>query len=171
MSAALIALATEIGAPLVRDILAKKIGVSNAKLATDVLGLVAEKAGVIPADLEAKAMTDPDLVKSAIVQVETMTPEIVSLYTAGLEGQFALQQAEMKEPLWTWAWRPVAMWGFGFLWFWNIVIIHVLNAIFKIALPQTDLWMLFQLNSVYMALYMGGHTLKDFVSSKWGAAK
>lgn len=169
MSSALIALAAEIGAPLVRDILAKKIGAGNARLATDVLGLVAEKVGIAPADLEARALSDPDLVKSAIAQVEAMTPEIVSLYTAGLEGQYALQKAEMSEPIWTWAWRPLGMYGFGFLWIWNIVLLHVANAFFKIALPQTDLWLLFQLNSVYMALYMGGHTFKDFVAAKWAA--
>jgi hypothetical protein len=55
------------------------------------------------------------------------------------------------------------MWLLAFLWMWNIVILHVANAIWKIALPPTDFTVLLGLTSVYMALYMGGHTLKDFV--------
>lgn len=95
---------------------------------------------------------------------------MVALYAQGLEMQAALAKAEMERESWIiWAWRPAAMWGFGFLWFWNLVIIHIANAYWRIALPQADLAMLFQLNAVYMGLYMGGHTVKDFVSTRWGA--
>jgi len=171
MVPALISLAAEVGAPLIRDILAKKIGAQNAKLTTDVLGLVARRAGVPTEGLGALAESNPDAVKAAIAKTESMAPEMISLYAAGLEGQFSLLKAEMKQPVWTWAWRPLAMYGFGVLWFWNVIIIHIANAYWKIALPQTDLWMLFQLNSVYMALYMGGHTLKNFAATRWGAGK
>ena len=43
------------------------------------------------------------------------------------------------------------------------MIVHVANAIWRIALPPTDFTVLVGMSSVYMALYMGGHTLKDFV--------
>lgn len=168
MDPALISLAVQVGAPLIRDVLTKKIGAGNAQLATDVLDLVAHHAGVDVADLERKAQTNPDLVKDAILNAEADVPGIVALYTAGLEGQFALLKAEAKGPLWTWAWRPMGMYVIGFLWMWNVVLLHVANAIWKIALPPADFSVLMQISGLYMALYMGGHTFKDFVSTKWG---
>ena len=90
---------------------------------------------------------------------------------AGVEQQKATNQlllAEMKEPLWTWAWRPLGMYGLGMLWFWNLIILHLLNWWWKSSLPQTDLGVLFNISAAYMGLYMGGHTIKDFVAKKWG---
>jgi hypothetical protein len=61
------------------------------------------------------------------------------------------------------------MYMIGLLWLWNVIVLHSLNAIFKISLPQIDLVILLQLSGLYMGLYMGGHTLKDFFKQKWGA--
>ncbi len=170
MYSALISLAVQIGVPLIEKVLARKIGAGSAELATDVIGALAERAGVAPAELNALAEANPPRVIDAMREVEKMTPELIALYAAGVEAQFALARAETSsEHFLSWAWRPAAMWGFGFLWFWNIVILHVANAYWKIALPQTDLGTLFQLNAVYMGLYMGGHTVKDFVATRWGA--
>ncbi len=168
MSATLIALATQIGVPLIEKILTKRLGAGRAQLATDIVRVIADRAGTTPSDLEILAASDPGIVIEALHEVERMAPEMVALHAAEVEGQFALLQREMDKPVWTWAWRPAAMYGFGVLWFWNIVIIHIANAYWKIALPQSDLAMLFQLNALYIALYMGGHTVKDFVSARWG---
>lgn len=164
---ALIALATTVGAPLIRKILERKLGADNAELVTDVIGSIARDVGVAPGRLNEAAREHPGEVGEAIRRAESMAPEMVALYARGLEGQFALAQAETRsEHFLAWAWRPAAMWGFGILWFWNIVIIHVANAYWKIALPETDLGILFSLNAVYMGLYMGGHTVKDFVAKR-----
>ena len=89
-----------------------------------------------------------------------------------MQHQIDLMRSEMAAggPLWTWAWRPAGMWGLGALWFWNLILLHVANAFWKIALPQADLGLLFQLTAVYMGLYMGGHTVKDVVQKWKGAA-
>lgn len=172
MAPALIALAVQIGAPLVRRVLERRIGGENAELATSVLTDIAGRVGVGVEDLDRAAVDQPGEVTEAIAAVEREMPEKIALYAEGLRlQQEVLAREDAREPFWAWGWRPVAMWGFGFLWFWNIVILHVANAYWKIALPQTDLGTLFALNSVYMGLYMGGHTVKDFVASRWGAAK
>jgi hypothetical protein len=169
MLPALIAIAAQVGAPMIEKILAGKIGNANASLATDVIAKIATQAGTTVEGLGSLLDTSPNDVGSAMKQVEAMSPELIALYAAGLEGQFALLQAEQSEPLWIRAWRPLGMYGLGFLWMWNLVILHAANAFWKIALPQTDLSMLFQLSALYMGLYMGGHTVKDFVSAKWGS--
>jgi hypothetical protein len=60
------------------------------------------------------------------------------------------------------------MYLLGFFWTWNIVLLHVANAIWKVALPPVPFDQLLALTGIFMALYMGGHTLKD-VASKWKA--
>jgi hypothetical protein len=172
MYSALISIAAQIGVPLIEKVLTRKIGAGSAELVTDVVRTIADRAGVAPDGLSALAESNLPVVIDAMRAVEPMAPELIALYAAGVEAQFALAQAETSsEHFLTWAWRPAAMWGFGVLWFWNIVILHVANAYWKIALPQTDLGTLFQLNAVYMGLYMGGHTVKDFVATRWGASK
>lgn len=166
MAPALIALAARIGAPLIRDILARKLGRENAELATDVVGMIAKRAGVAPEAVEQLAADDPDRVMTAMVAAEPEVAELVPLYAAELTARQETYRMERDEPLWVRAWRPLGMYGLGFLWLWNLVILHVANAIWKIALPQTDLAVLMQVSALYMSLYMGGHTAKDLMA-KW----
>ncbi len=157
----LLPLAIEKGLPLITKILEGKIGVGKTALIEGVVRQVAKDAGVTPDALPEKVASDPETVAQALQEAEEMAPELIELYTAGLEHQTTVMSMEQAEPAWAWAWRPGMMYLFAFLWLYNIVILHAINAWLKISLPQTDLWLLFQLNALYMALYMGGHTLKD----------
>jgi len=143
---------------------------SPAELRAAVIETIAEHAGTTPDGLENLANSNPDIVRAAIVEAERMSPDLVALYAEGLEYQMAILDAERDGPLWTRAWRPAGMYLVGFLWLWNAVILHSLNAVFKIALPPIDWAVMLQFTALYLGLYMGGHTLKDFFSKKWGAA-
>lgn len=168
MSSALIGLAVSVGAPLVTKILSRKIGAENADLVGSVIDAIAQHAGVTPDAVEGLAESDPDLLRDAIQATEAMSPALISLYAQGLEYQAQALKADQAGPLWMQAWRPMGMYMIGVLWLWNVIVLHSLNAIFKIALPPIDLWVLLQLSALYMGLYMGGHTLKDFFKQKWG---
>lgn len=164
----LLALATEVGAPMVEKILGEKIGRDNAALVREVVSRIALGSGVRPDELEQFAERDPEVVREAIVDVETQSPEIFALYAAGIELQLARLEAEQGDPVWMRAWRPAGMYLIGFLWLWNVVFLHGLNALFKIALPPVEYAILLQISAAYMGLYMGGHTVKDAVA-KWAA--
>lgn len=56
------------------------------------------------------------------------------------------------------------------LWTWNVVGLHLLNALLKWRLPPMDMTVLLSLTGLFMALYMGGHTLKD-VAARIGKVK
>lgn len=170
MSTALIGLASQVGLPILRKILEDKIGTAGGGLAADVVEAVAGRVGVAPAHLDAYAESSPGAVIEAMREVERMAPEMVTLYASGLEYQLAVLSAEQGEPLWARAWRPGWMYLLGLFWFWNIVILHIANAVWRIALPPAPWDVLMSLTGVFMALYMGGHTLKD-VAAKWGQAK
>lgn len=157
------------GAPFLKKIIEGSLPPPLAGLGGAAVDVLAERLGAAAATPEAivaQYEADPKVGKTIIQELEA-DPEVI---LAGVAQQLAtndLMLAEMKEPLWTWAWRPAGMWGLGVLWFWNAIGLHVLNAIFKTALPPMDNGVLIQLSALYMGLYMGGHTVKDF-AAKWG---
>ena len=165
--------ASSVGAPLVERILAGRIGAENAGLVSGVVSTIANYAGAMPDELPELHRDKPDVLAAAVTAAETDAPELIALYASELESKTTLLLAEMKEPRWTWAWRPLGMYGIGALWFWNVIVLHVLNAVFKIALPQMPLGELFNLTALFLGLYMGGHTVKDAVgkvASRFGRA-
>lgn len=163
MSSALTALALNIGVPIVAQVLTRRIGAQNAALATDVVGAVARRLGVSPDQVDALAEAAAPRVVAALREVESAAPEMLALHLAALEGQHALLMAEQKGPWWGWAWRPFFMWLLAGLWLWTVVILHIANAVWRIALPPIDAGVLLSLTGIYAALYMGGHTVKDWV--------
>lgn len=167
---ALAALAVHSGLPLIRSILQNKLGDANGALATSVLTAIAERAKVKPEELDALAETDPPKALDAMRAVAEMAPELIALHVKGLEHQNALLMAEQEEGGWKAAWRPLGMYFVMVLWAWQVVILHVCNAIWKIALPPMPYDQLVTFTGLYMGLYMGGHTLKD-MAAKWVGAK
>ena len=115
MAPALISLAAQIGAPIIRDILARKIGRENAELASDVVGMIAKRAGVAPEAVEQLAADEPDRVAAAITAVEADVAELAPLYAAELAARQETYAAEREEPFWVRAWRPLGMYGLGIL--------------------------------------------------------
>jgi len=169
MSAALISLALQAGAPLVRDILSKRLGAKNTELAEGVLGLIATRAGVNADELLDLANTKPEAVTEAIVGVEVdEVPGLLAIYAQDMEFAQVALAADQNGAAWKSAWRPASMYLIGFLWLWNVVLLHVINAVFKIALPLMPFEQLFQLTVLISGLYMGGHTVKDVVGKVAG---
>lgn len=167
---AIASLAAKIGAPILGRILNDTLGSANGALAGEVITAVARRAGVPVDQLDALVEADEPRVVDAVREVERMSPEMIALYARGLEFQLAQAQAERSEPLFARAWRPAGMYMLGLLWLWNAIILHVCNAIWKIALPQMPFEALMQISGLYMGLYMGGHTVKD-LAAKWGPAR
>lgn len=163
---ALATIALQAGLPILEKILSRKIGDAGGQLAAEAIRAIADRLHVTSEAVEAEAEARPGAVIEVMREVERMTPELTALYAAGLQGQFALLQAESAEPLWARAWRPLGMYLILFLWTWNIVILHVANAVWKIALPPAPFDALGWLTGVYFGLYMGGHTIKDVIG-KW----
>lgn len=162
----IIALALQAGLPTVTAILQRRMGDSDGKLIGLLLDRVATRLGV-PADgIEAIADKSPGKVIDALKEAEKQAADLVQLYVVEAQNAAALAAAESTEPLWMRAWRPAGMYMIGFLWIWNVVLLHVANAIWRIALPPVPFDNLIQLSGLYMGLYMGGHTVKD-IASKW----
>jgi hypothetical protein len=159
----LVGVASEVGAPLIKRVLERRFGKASGDLAEAVIKTVAEKAGAEPIDLEA---LKPAELKEAVLATEAEMPELIALYTAGLEGQFALLQAETREGFWQSFWRYGWMYLLAIFWIWRIMLAPIVNQRIGSAGGQLieliDVATLMTLTSWFMALYMGGHTIKDF---------
>lgn len=162
---ALIKLAVQAGLPMVTAALQDRLG-DGGRMAGEIIKRVATRAGVAPDGIDAVAAQTPGALIEALREVEKTSPELVQVYLAEVHAAQALAAAEADEPLWARAWRPAGMYLIGFLWLWNVVILHVCNAIWKIALPPVPFDNLLQLSGLYMGLYMGGHTVKD-IAARW----
>jgi hypothetical protein len=156
-SAVILGMAAKIGAPIIKDIIEKRIGGATGDLAGTVIDAVVSKVGV-PAEELASAPVGR--LEEAVREVEQQTPELIALWAAGLKGQFDLLQAETKEGLWASAWRWGWMYLLAFLWLCAFLLFPVLKA-FGIALDPIDSATLMTLTGWFISLYMGGHTVKE----------
>ena len=165
MSLILADMALKAGLPFVDKLLRRKLGDKDGQLVGQVVTAIAVRAGLRTDELETVADTTPGRVIEAMRAIEASTPDMIAAYDRDLQLQLATLEAEQDEPVWMRAWRPAGMYLLGFLWLWNSVALHVANAIWKTALPPMPFTDLIQLSGLYMALYMGGHTVKDVVKT------
>ncbi|MEO1950692.1 hypothetical protein [Thioclava sp.] len=166
---ALATLAGSAGIQIIEQILTQRLGDAGGQLAGQVLAEIAKRAGVPVEQLEQAAQDNPGQVIDAMRATEKASPELIALYATGLQLQMAQLEAEKGDPVWMRAWRPGLMYLNGVLWVWNVIVLHVLNAIFKTALPPMPFDQLFQFSALTMGLYMGGHTVKDAFTKLTGS--
>lgn len=158
----ILGVATELGLPLIKKLLEPRIGAAGGALVETVIKTVAEKAGVEPAKLPD---VEPSVLHEAVRATEAEAPELIALYAAGLEGQFSLLQAETREGFWQSFWRYGWMYLLAVFWIWRIIVAPIVNQRLGsgggLMIEMIDLATLMTLTSWFMALYMGGHTVKD----------
>ena len=164
----ILGVATDLGLPLIKKILEPRIGKAGGALVETVIRTVAEKAGVEPARLPE---LEPRVIAEAVDAAEAEMPEIIALYATGLEGQFALLQAEMKEGFWQSAWRWGWMYLLAIFWTFYLLIFPVVEALTGVPIQRVDIAVLMTLTTWFISLYMGGHTIKSLGQSAIDAVK
>lgn len=163
-------LAAKVGAELVGKVLGDRFGPMGGQLAETVVREIAERAGVSPAELPEMAGKNPAVVEDAIRDVEQFMPDLIALWSKGLDGQFALLKAEQREGFWQSAWR----WGWMYLLavFWSCyVLIFPVFAAFGFEVERVDVAVLLTLTTWFISLYMGGHTVKALGSAAIDAVR
>lgn len=174
MLSTIIAIAAEIGAPVVKGILekvaGKTLGETGTELAGKVIDAIAERAGTT-ADKLGEA--DSEVLSEAVLKTEEDLPEIIAAWNDSQRLSNELQLAEMeKGPTWTWAWRPWWMYTLMAIWVWYGFVVPVVNWIVRLAggaeqiILVVDIATLIGLTTLICGLYMGGHTVK-YVAANW----
>lgn len=157
--ATLATIALQAGLPMIERILSGKLGDAGGQLASAVVRSIAGRLTEAPENLETLAEQNPGRVIDVMREVERAVPDLLTAYDKDQQLQMAILAAEQTEPTWHRAWRPGWMYLLGFLWLWNLVLLHVSNAVWKIALPPLPTTDLLALTGMFLALYMGGHTV------------
>lgn len=153
----LIGAAANVGAPIVKGILAKHFGGTASEIGGAVVNAIAEKAGVT---VEALADAPQDQIEAAVQSVESEAPELINaLVTAQQQGN-QLMMAEMeKQSGFGWLWRPAGMWlMLGCIGFY-ILLLPILGLVVghpvQLTVGFSDFVTVFV---TYTSLYMGGNT-------------
>lgn len=161
-------IASKVGADLIGNVLGDRFGPAGGQLAEVVIGEVAGHLGVTPEALPEVPHAD---LEGAVKDIEARMPELIALWSRGLDGQFAMLQGEQKEgglaSGWRWGW----MYLLGFFWVWVIVIVPLANAATGGRIEVIDFAILLTLTSWFIALYMGGHTVKELGKNAMDAIK
>lgn len=163
--------AVKVGAPIIKEILADRFG-RGGDIAGDVIDTIAGKVGKPVDEL---ATVPSSQLEVAVAQAEAEHgAEWLQLWTAGLTYQQAVLEADQGEPLVARAWRWGWMYLLGVFWFWLFIVVPIVNAATgaTIAVPEASILM--TLTTWFLALYMGGHTVKELGHSAkeaWQARK
>ena len=171
LAAILIGVAAKVGATMVKTVLEGKLGSSIGGAAGDLAGTVidtiASKAGVQPAELPNLPRKE---LEQAVTETEAMTPELIALWQAGLQGQFALLMAEQEawyQSAWRWGW----MYLLAVFWTFYLLVFPMVEAFAGIDVQRVDLAVLLTLTTWFISLYMGGHTVKALGESAINAVR
>jgi hypothetical protein len=165
---ALVTIALNAGLPLIAKVIERRLGAGMGDLATDVIRRIAEALGVAPEAVDAEAARNPKAAADAMQNIEVELPDALEAYDRDLQLQLAHLAAEQDGGWFQRNWRPGGMWMLLFLILWNAILLHVLNAIFKIALPPMPWDILLAIAALYFGLYMGGHTVKAVMETRGG---
>lgn len=165
LAAILLDAASSLAVPVIKRILAEKLGGQVGDIAGKVIDAIAEKAGVAP---EALPGLPAEQMQEALVAAEPVAADILVQHVESQRLANELMQAELDKggPLWTWGWRPMWMWLLAALWTYALMGRPLANAAFGWSIEALDTGVLMTVTTVYVGLYMGGHTIKD-IAAKW----
>lgn len=169
VASVLIEAAARVGAPVVKSLLEKHVGVLAGEAGGAVIDAIAKQAGVPP---ERLPQVPPERLDRAIGIVEE-TPDLILAHARSQELGNELMMAEMQKEHWFgWAWRPAGMWLMLACIAWLMFVLPVLNAMLWKWSPGIqiqagiDLPNFFGIFTIFTGLYMGGNTVMRTVE-KW----
>lgn len=165
--AILLGLAGDIVAPMVKKILAEKIGGAGGELAGSVIDTIAGKLGVPAEEIPTVAAEEPERFEQAVVATEAETPELIAAEIERMNAAYAFLQNKAT-PKWVPAWQ----WFLMFLWGFSWVMLPIVNALTGATIEKPSIPDLIWLTTCYQVLNMGGNTalrLADKAKELWGA--
>lgn len=159
---AILASAVRTGSGIVKEIVSAQLGPTIGGLAGTVVDTIAESLGVDPVVIPS---LPADQIDGAVISANN-DQDILKLYIEQQRLTNDLLTAEMNksESVWTWAWRPAWMWFLMLAWFYALMAAPIVSGMTGVAFAIPDLSVLVSLTITFLALYMGGHTVKDI----WG---
>lgn len=163
--AVIIEAAARIGAPVLKTILADRLGGAGAEIGGVIVDAIAERAGVPKGSIE---KLPPEQLDQAVLEVEKTMPLILADYNQAQRETNRLMLAEMKtDSAFGWMWRPAGMWLMLVCIAWYVFGIPLASGILSVwagyrvdVVPSVDFGAFGTIFVTFTGLYMGGHTIK-----------
>ena len=142
-----------LGAPTIGAALGGPVGAKIGAVVAGVLGVEAT-----PGAISAAIAANP----GAITTIEADPPvDITEWLLIHARAAAALTKTESeRESAFSWAWRPAMSWLLIVMWAWGILVLPVVNAIWRLGIPLVPYDQLLNFSAIWLAIYGGGHTLK-----------
>jgi hypothetical protein len=151
------------GGPILATLVGGPIGAIGAAA----LGAIADALGVeaAPEAVAEAIAADPRRAGEAIARLEEgRASEWLTLAKAQADLYAEITRSELgKGAFWN-AWRPAGMWTILLLWIWALVPAPLLK------LP-IDMSSLAAFTTLYLTLYMGGHTAKEWFTAHYAGKR
>ena len=152
----------KIGAPAISG----AIGGPAGAVAGVVIKSIADALGTAPTPeaVQERIETDPDAAETVRKLDADRQTEWLALQRASADLYAEMVRSEAgKGAFWS-AWRPAGMWAILALWIWALVPAPLLGL-------KLDMGSLAAFTTLYLTLYMGGHTAKEWFSAHYGASR
>lgn len=142
-----------LGAPTIGAALGGPVGAKIGAVLAGVLGVEAT-----PGAISEAIAANP----GAINTIEADPPvDITEWLLIHARAAAALTKTESEREAWfSWAWRPAMSWLLIILWAWGILVLPIVNAIWRLGIPLVPYDQLLNFSAIWLAIYGGGHTLK-----------
>lgn len=161
IAAVLIPILAEIGAPILKRLLADKLPGLGGEVAGTVVDTVATKLGV-PKTPEAIAdayRKNPAAVSVAVREIEATFGD--AWLEQSLSSRDALFDREDAKGFFAWGWRPALSWLLIWLWMWDCFLLPVINTAVDGTIPPVPYETLIAFTGLWLTIYGGGHTIKS----------
>lgn len=150
------------GAPILGTVIGGPVGT----LAGAAIGALAEALGTQPTPEAVKSAieTRPDAT-TIVKEVDTNKgPELYALMMKEADNYAAIISQDAEHGWFYTAWRPAGMWLVLAMWPFAVI----LAPFFRITVPMADL---VAFTGLYLTLYMGGHTAKEWFNAHYAGRK
>lgn len=164
MLSSLAPLLVSLGAPILGSILRTNVGGVAGEASAKVIEALADAFGAQPAPEAVKAAIEADPKAASTVQAierERSAEWIAYLTMATSQRDQMLDREDARDSVFSWGWRPAMSWMLLFLWWWNGVILPIVNATAGASIASIPWEHLLGFAGLWLAIYGGGHTIKS----------
>lgn len=145
------------GAGILADIVRGKS--PAAAVVVEKIGAALGQPGASPSEIADRFEADPTATAQIIREVERESEEMWKTIAAADQVRDRQFEREHKEHWLAWAWRPGTMYLFWLAWGWQFVALAR-------EIPTVDTGTLLGLTTLYLGLWMGGHTVKSVLQGR-----
>lgn len=130
-------------------------------------GVIADVLGV-PATPEAvnDALQDNPHDAQILEDTTHVRLKAIALEREAIAGRLSMADKDRAEGPLAYAWRWGWMYLLAVFWIWTLILVPTINAVAGGAIERPPLDILMTLTGAYLALYMGGHTVKAAVAKR-----